>query len=421
MPFHIFVSTWVGSSFDVLDLAKNLKDTVALFGFGLLLVGTGWRRLRWFVSDKLLLLVAAYVGLSLLLVIFRPIDQDAELLGLVYNLRFLMMFVYAAILTRVDRGLVVRVVKIVAASSAVVSLLALIQYLVLPDDFLTNFGYSRQNGVLPAFFIDNKPEYQRVMSTLRDPNSLGSYLLLPFSFGFLALFRKRPNTKLWAGITGLVALALVLTFSRSAWIGALTVGLVIVLSDPVSRHAASAFLRRRWPLLLGVLLVLVSLLAASWRSSAVQNLVFHADQQTVLEDPNQIRSRVYSESLEAIIDKPEGHGIGTAGLASIRNDIQGTFLNENYYLQIAYETGWIGFGLFITILVFSFKKIWRHQNTFIGVALVASFTGLLLTNFLVHIWSNEAVAYTWWGLAGLVAYSGLSRSASSDITAESSR
>jgi hypothetical protein len=39
-------------------------------------------------------------------------------------------------------------------------------------------------------------------------------------------------------------------------------------------------------------------------------------------------------------------------------------------------------------------------------ALLASFAGLALTNFLVHIWSNEAVAYTWWGLAGLYMVSG---------------
>lgn len=102
-------------------------------------------------------------------------------------------------------------------------------------------------------------------------------------------------------------------------------------------------------------------------------------------------------------DNPAGYGPGTAGLTSIRNQEQGTVLNENYYLQIAYEVGVIGLLLFLTILVMVTVYLWRQSAQIpVALALLASFAGLALTNVLVHIWSNEAVAYSWWGLAGLV-------------------
>src|SRR5690606_37362463 len=88
------------------------------------------------------------------------------------------------------------------------------------------------------------------------------------------------------------------------------------------------------------------------------------------------------------------------GIVSIRNDKQGVVLNENYYLQILYEVGIVGLVLFIAILAVVAVRLYRRRSTF-ALALLAAFIGLAATNFLVHIWSVEALAYTWWGLAGL--------------------
>jgi hypothetical protein len=109
-----------------------------------------------------------------------------------------------------------------------------------------------------------------------------------------------------------------------------------------------------------------------------------------------VRARVLG-----FLEHPLGDGPGTAGLASIR-DPSSTQLNENYYLQIASEVGILGLAVFLAILVIVARRLYLvHKNNPIAVALLASFAGLAVTNFLVHIWSNQAVAYTWWGLAGL--------------------
>src|SRR5690606_12207539 len=119
----------------------------------------------------------------------KPTDQDAEVLAVVYNLRFLVFFAYGVLLTKFYKPewLAKRALQTVLGVGVVVLVFACVQYLWLPDDALARIGYARENGVLPAFFIDDKPDLERAMSTLRDPNSFGSYVLIPLAFALVYL------------------------------------------------------------------------------------------------------------------------------------------------------------------------------------------------------------------------------------------
>ncbi len=408
MPLHILLSTWIGTSFGILELAKVLKDGVLVLGFALAL-GVSLRQ-PWFkqlLKDKLLWLILAYAALTLLLAIVKPTDQDAEILGVVYNTRFLLFFLYAGLLVHLFPAKKLRclALKTVLAAGLVVIVLGIVQYLLLPNNALTHIGYSRANGVLPAFFIDEKPDLERVMSTLRDPNSLGSYLIILGMLAAAVLFatkRKMTEYRMVAYIA-LTLLCLWFTFSRSALLGFMIASVVFVF---LSENRLSHVLRKhRKPIMLTVLigsaLVLGGLFLAR-DTYLVQNVILHSDQSTVLEDPNELRLRFWQESVVAITLQPEGRGPGTAGLASIRNNVQGTVLNENYYLQIGEEVGVLGLALFLAIAFVVARRLYWQRDSQLATALLAAFVGLAFTNFLVHIWSNEAVAYTWWGLAGLV-------------------
>ncbi len=166
MPFHIFLSTWLGTSFGVLEFAKVAKDGVLVGGF-LLALAVSVRQ-SWFkelLRSKLVLLILAYAGLTLFLAVTEPTDQDAEILGLVYNTRFLLFFLYGLLLTRLfpDRSLQSSAVKTVVISGILVVIFGVLQFLVLPNTALEHVGYSKQNGVLPAFFIDNKPDFTGIL------------------------------------------------------------------------------------------------------------------------------------------------------------------------------------------------------------------------------------------------------------------
>lgn len=389
----------------MLEVAKILKDIVLVAGFGLVCAASV--RTAWFkrlLRDRLVWLIAGYALLTLLLALVKPTDQDAEILGIVYNLRFLLFFLYACLLAGhyKPEWLARKALRVVLAAALPVLLFGFVQYMWLPDDALTHVGYSRANGVLPAFFIDDKPDLERVMSTVRDPNSYGSYLLIVIAIALAYVLRLRQKDLRSAlfGFLALAALNLYFTFSRSAWIGAVVVLAVSYIINYINRKRPAV--SRKLVITAAVLLVFVAGgLFAARDTYFVRNVILHADESTVLEDPNQLRVRFWRESLESAAENPLGYGPGTAGIVSIRNDKQGVVLNENYYLQILYEVGIVGLVLFIAILAVVAVRLYRRRSTF-ALALLAAFIGLAATNFFVHIWSVEAVAYTWWGLAGLV-------------------
>ena len=410
MPLHIFLSTWLGTTFGVLDFAKIAKELFLVAGF-LMAIAASLKQ-PWFkelFKDKLVWLILAYGLLTVGLALIRPTDTDAEILGVVYNLRFLVFFGYGILLSRLFsvNELRRKALGVVLAAAAVVLIFGVVQYTLLPNDALTHVGYERGNGVLPVFLIDEKPDLERVMSTVRDPNSLGSYIIVVALLALVLGWLEKIPKQLAGGILALALLCLVFTFSRSAWLGFL-VAVAVFWGIRYGRQLGSPAFRKYRLIALGVL-VLAALSVYPLRDTYfVKNVIFHADESTVLEDPNELRTRFWRESVEDIAADPVGSGPGTAGLASIRNEDQGTELNENYYLQVASEVGVLGLGLFLAIIgIVGLRLLRLSVGDPMALALLASFAGLALTNLLVHIWSNEAVAYTWWGLVGLVIFTPL--------------
>lgn len=408
MPLHILISTVLGVNVGYLDTAKVLKDAVLMFGFCLLFVVSitkPW--FKEFITHKITIAIGLYALLTLSLALLRPTDQDAEILGVVYNLRFMLFFLYAWLLSYTFPAVGLRntALRIVLAIGTIVVSFGIIQYLFLPNDALSQLGFTRANGVLPAFFIDDKPNLERVMSTLRDPNSLGSYLIIILALITGVYLRTKDAFKKNMLIAyGLASLAcLYFTFSRSAWIGVLVAGLVFAALLTNTKVSVTKKMTLQVSAAVVAFLVVAGIALFSLRNTYfVQNTIFHADSSTVEEDPNELRVRFVQESVENIKNQPLGTGPGTAGLASIKNQVQGTQLNENYYLQIASEVGIIGLLVVIAILVVTAYMLYtKNSGDLIVIGLLASFAGLAFTNLLVHIWSNEAVAYTWWGLAGL--------------------
>jgi putative inorganic carbon (HCO3(-)) transporter len=413
MPLHIFLSTWIGTSFGILEFSKVAKDIVLVIGFALAVAASVKK--PWFLAllkDRLRIVIFLYALLTIALALLKPTDLDAEILGIVYNLRFLLFLLYGALLVNFfeSTNILKRSVKIVLSIAAVVTVFGVVQYTLLPNNALEHVGYTRANGVLPAFFIDDKPDLERVMSTLRDPNSFGSYIIIILSLAaaYLSISKNKEVRRFLIGLIALGALCLWFTFSRSAWLGALlALGILVILKHRKTK--GFKFGTKTYVAVVVLLIISLLSLIPLRNTYFVQNVIFHADESTELEDPNQLRVRFWQESINAAVDEPLGHGPGTAGLASIRNDLQGPVLNENYYLQILHETGVTGLLLFSTILIIVVLRLYKLAGRDVSVlAMLAAFAGLFLTNFLVHIWSNEAVAYTFWGLAGIIIYRGKS-------------
>jgi hypothetical protein len=292
--------------------------------------------------------------------------------------------------------------------ASVVALFGVLQYF-LPSDLLTNVGYSLERGVKPLFFIDDRPELPRVMSTLKDPNSLGAYLIIPILLVGFSLVKNSVNEQLFIrplrrevmlGMLWVMLLALILTFSRGALLG-LFISIITLLCI-VTGERAWVWIKKYWYLVLIIISIFVISVVALRNTAIVQDYVFHAAVSTDQEDPNEKRVILVQDAIDDIVDTPEGSGPGSAGLVAITNP-KGGILTENYYLQIAYEVGWLGFALFVAILsITAYQLSKMASKSPVAAVLLSALMAYLFYALLIHLWSNEALALQWWILTGVV-------------------
>jgi len=404
MPFHIFFSQSVSTLTGGLEAWKVAKDilTALLAVFTICLVIYNRGVPKWFWA--LLGVSGAYFLLHVLLWAVHPhLFRTSAEVGFIYNMRvvcYALIGAGAALLT--PRLFAFRsIFKVALVVSSIVALLAVVQYF-LPKDVLTHVGYSLDRGVRPSFFIDDNPAFPRVMSTLRDPNSLGAYLLVPIALLAYTVLQAKKQTRrqrIWLGaLLALHVTALYMTFSRSAWLGA-----VVTVSLAIWWRISTQFVRvmRKWWLVgVVVLMVLFGGLYSQRHNAQLDGIISHSTTAQVgPHDSNDLHLMYIRKGLNGIWHNPLGHGPGTAGLASIQNP-DGGLLTENYYVQIGYEVGVLGLGLFVGLLAWIYVRVWRRHDQW-TIVLLSSFWAYALINMLLHMWSNEAVAAQWWLLAGV--------------------
>ncbi len=411
MPLHVFIAQSASLLTGEIGAWKAAKDVFVIVLVPLLLY-VAYRK-KLFVKEHKwhFMLGSAYVLLHLLFVVLsRSDDTYSAIVGSVYNTRLLIYLLLGLVVGSLassgeyKKKLLTATVLIAGA----VALFGVAQYF-LPKDMLTHVGYSLERGVKPMFFIDDKPDLPRVMSTLKDPNSLGAYLLLPMVLCALALIKRSYNELLFwrpfrqgtlMALFGVMTLALLLTFSRGALLGAGIATIVTTLCI-VTGQQVMGFLKKYKYLLVGFVLLFAFIATQIWQTYTFQNIVFHADQSTVLADPNELRVTLTQEAVDEIVEQPLGYGPGTAGLVSINNP-KGGQLTENYYLQIALEVGWLGVTLFVVLFLLILSKLGKEaRKSPLVTALFASGLAYAFYALLIHLWSNEAVALQWWLLAGV--------------------
>ncbi len=403
MPFHIFLSQWVSVYTGGLDVWKMGKDVLligaVMFTICLVLVQGKVNR----VFKVLVGFAVLYGAMHVILWALNPdIYGRSAMLGTVYNVRLPLLFIlgYGAVLL-VTKFAFSSVIKLIIGVSSVVAAFGVLQFF-LPQDLMTHFGYGIERGARALFLIDDKSGLLRVMSTLREPNALGAYLLVPIALLTSLLLRPHDAGRRYmlAGLLGVHLLALFLTFSRSSWLGAVLV--IALVSGWQFRTAAIRILQRFWPVL-ACALVVVGIGLFSIRSTPFfQQYVVHSNPNEQVKDldSNDYHWLFVKQGVEGIVDRPLGHGPGTAGLASIQNPA-GSFLTENYYVQVGYEIGVAGLALFIALNAWLYRELWRWRSEW-TVPILAAFWAYVLTNMLLHTWANEAVAAQWWILAGML-------------------
>ena len=196
VPFHAFLTVWLSSGLGHYTLLRLWKEFLLIpIVLGCLYsLATDHNLAKRFLKSKPVWLIAAYFATLLISGIAafatHNVAGKAALYGLLVDSRFLVFFLAVWILASRDNWLAARWRKLLLAPPILVASLAVLQYLVLPYDFLKHFGYG-QSKIFPYETINHNINRIRVMSTLRGANPLGAYLIIPISA--LAVFTLKQK------------------------------------------------------------------------------------------------------------------------------------------------------------------------------------------------------------------------------------
>ena len=279
--------------------------------------------------------------------------------------------------------------KMLALTLGLIILVGLAQ--AFKPDVLNYLGY--QSSPVKAVSTVDGTGLVRAQSLLRGPNPLGAFLLIPLSLAIFNYKRLIKNKKLLILALGCLV-CLVLTWSRSAWMG---LGLILIIK------ALSIFKLNNKKVLISGSAALVGLALgfSVYAKTDSFKTVFLHDKPGVggasTSDDDRLRS--YKNALNLIAHKPLGLGIADAGPASVRSN-SGVNIVENYYLQIFLQIGWLGGMLFlgiILVVVVSLLKNRKQQS----LALVASFLALSLVGIMQPVWADISASVWWWGMFSL--------------------
>jgi hypothetical protein len=403
MPFHAFLTVWGSSIFGHYIALRLWKEVLLVFCIigTLYLIATDHKIRTHTLSRRLVWLILSYMLLNavwgLLALNQHDVGPKALGYGLIINLRFLAFFLVTwAVALRMSR-LRSHWQWMVYWPAIGVAAFGLLQIFVLPHDFLRHFGYG-QYTIPPFETINHNPDYIRIASTLRGANPLGAYLIIPISLLTVLLLSKKRRTWLQAGFLAELLVVLFFTFSRSAWIGAaLSIG-VILLFSVHSRPAR----RVTVAVIAGLMIAVAGATAIFQHDARYQNFIFHTQTDSpISQTSNEGHLAALEHGARDLERQPLGHGPGTAGPASVYNTERQPRIAENYFIQITQETGWLGLMLFVLINVGVGYLLWLRRADPLALSLFASLIGLTFINLLSHAWTDDTLAYVWWGLAGV--------------------
>lgn len=395
VPFHALLSTWAISNFGHESIFKALKDIVVA-GVGVsCLVMVARSKVELSPTEKTLAICLG-VFLALHLVLLPSSHSTSQAVaGLIVNLRYLIFFGSLYFLTRELRTEVThKAFRVVVICAVIVTVFGFLQSTFLPNDFLRHFGYG-ESTILPYQLVDSDESTVRIISTLRGSGTLGAYLVIAIGAFVYSVIQKRRN---WIPIVlGTLATGLVLyrTHSRASW-------LAVVISGFIFSVIHFKSIRKNLLIASSIAAACLLLTIVCFRNSAfVQKIVFHVDPLEASQvDSDDKRLDSLESAFSDISEKPFGHGVGSSGIASFRGNKP--YVTENYFLEITYQLGIVGGLLLIVIHLLVLKMLYQNISDPPALILFSSFIGLTVIGLLWPVWSDETVAYTWWGLAGAV-------------------
>ena len=307
--------------------------------------------------------------------------------------------------TRKQARWMLRALMLAAGLSALIGLGLYVLPNTLSEQILIQFGrigYPSTGRVL-RFIMDDTSGIERAIGLSVDPNSYGGMLSLVGAIVATQIVAERPILPRWLliGMAGLIALVVVLTYSRAALAGLLV----------AAAYVATLRYRRLWLAMLAAALVLAMLLLGlgvgqEFTTRIIDGLQFR-------DQANQMRLAEYRNAI-AVIQAYPVFGIGFGAAPEI-DLVAGV---SSIYLAIGQRTGLLGLSAFVGIMLFFFAQSLTALRAASAagdderaawlVSLQAGVAAALTVGVLDHYFFNielSHMATLLWGVIGLATIS----------------
>jgi putative inorganic carbon (HCO3(-)) transporter len=229
-------------------------------------------------------------------------------------------------------------------------------------------------GLQDFFLLYGRTGPRRVFSTLGHPNFLGAYLALILPW-ILAWYRQASSAKprlLLAGIFVVQSLALILTYSRGAWLGAV-MGLLIYFSMQKTKKMHLMYF--------SIILMIIFLSFPNLWSRLSTSFEWRSGSSLV-------RLNEWRASFELISKRPLlGHGLETydifsGGSRPYEVDRAPMDRLHNFWLDALWSNGFIGLLAVLAIIIEVIKRLRKlgRENNKLTAPLAASFGAYLVMN-----------------------------------------
>lgn len=402
MPFHAFSVTVLGYALGHKEVFSAWKEALLL----ILLISSVW---YWWNNKKSLPLdvvnvsVFVIIALSLLVSIFNKDWHMAFLVGIKTNVVPLVLLLCAQISTVWFSNK--RIERIIFIPAVVVVILALIQPYIFHPTFLQSIGYGSPSStgvILAGQYIESAASTVRAFSTLGGPNQLGAYLLVPTLVAATYLVSKR--TWQYLLLTIFFTAGIYVSYSRSALVGFVCGLLVLVgLQLPKNIRALSFGI-------VGILVTMFILLLLLPSRCVIANVLpkslIHGSCETgqiAGSDLQRVQSQ--QSGLTAIIVRPLGYGLGSAGPSSFYS--AKPLITENWYLQIGIELGLVGLIAYIVFFIglgkeFYLQAISNIKDNMWPAAGLAILVSVAVASMFLHTWADSTLALIGMAIFGIV-------------------
>jgi len=244
-------------------------------------------------------------------------------------------------------------------------------------------------------------KFDRASGTFKDPNVLGPFLIAPILYLLHVALHRRPlRMILPLAIVGVLSLAVLLTFSRGAWMN-LTVALVVYGYLALLTSARASTRLKLLALLVAGALFAAGLVAVALTSDTISNMFVHrANLEMSYDVGPEGRFGGQEKAIGLIVEHPLGIGAEEFTTRHHPEEV------HNVYLSILLNAGWLGGGIYWILvaltLVLGFRHAMKATETrplfliayaaFVGVAL----EGLIIdTDHWRHFYLLMAII---WGL-----------------------